>query len=64
MNDKYILFSNKNPYEQEFNSLSDMKKWIKDRAKYNEITEKNTSIVRFIKFEDGHTFYYIKKRNK
>ena len=64
MKDKHILFSNKTPYEQEFNSLTDMKSWIKDRTKYSNILEKNTSIVRFIKFDDGHTFYYIKKRNK
>lgn len=61
---KHILFSNKPPYEQEFDSLSTMKDWVKDRTKYSTIVEKNTSIVRFIKFDDGHTFYYIKKRNK
>lgn len=61
---KHILFSNKPPYEQEFDSLSTMKDWVKDRTKYSTIVEKNTSVVRFIKFDDGHTFYYIKKRNK
>lgn len=61
---KHMLFSNKPPYEQEFKSLSSMKDWIKDRTKYSTITEKNTSVVRFIKFDDGHTFYYIKKRDK
>jgi len=60
----HTLFSNKPPYEQEFDSLSKMKDWIKDRTKYSDILEKNTSIVRFIKFDDGQTFYYIKKRAK
>lgn len=60
----HTLFSNKNPYEQEFKSLKDLKHYIKLRAKHYKVKEKNTSIVRFIKFEDGVTFYYIKKRKK
>lgn len=58
------LFSNKHPYEQEFSSLKELKNYIKLRSKAYKVKEKNTSIVRFIKFEDGQTFYYIKKRKK
>lgn len=60
----YTLFSNKQPYESDYKTLKEMKKYIRERAKQCAILDKHTSVVRFVKFADGQTFYYIKKRKK
>ncbi len=64
MKEEHILYSNKYPYEHHFNSLKELKIFIKNRAKDFYIKEKKTSIVRFVKFDNGETFYYIKRSKK
>ena len=62
--DKHVIHSNKTPFEIPFKGEKQLKEFIRSKAKESKVVEKFTNLIRIIKFEDGTTYYYVKKRKK